>query len=173
MHLRRYQNSKYDIIRHPSQVFANIEQDNSSYSLNSDELNNSLERLFSSRMGEIDQYLKEISSLLHRITNKKKEINKDGSSSNTKKLQGLEVMEETLLSAYYTCNDAKTEQRKQISVFDLEDNEESPAEGVMNDSQLYNKINYQLLSDTSLTETKRSLMVDRLTDKWFNMLMDI
>eukprot|EP00833_Pecoramyces_ruminatium_P008301 jgi/Orpsp1_1/1182333/evm.model.c7180000080868.1 len=32
--------------------------------------------------------------------------------------------------------------------------------------------NYQLLSDTSLNENKRLLMIDQLTDKWFNTILD-
>jgi len=210
-HLQRYQNTKYDLIHHTSEVFSATEESSSSFSINSDDFNNTIEEPFTSHIEEIDHYLNIISSLLNRITTKKEEIYRDiHSSEHEKKLQSLEAMEETLLSAFYTCNDAKIEQRKQISVFDdkeaptpkeeddkeennkdednnkeTDDNKETESQSEAKEkvnvdviipgknSNDSNKMNYQLLSDTSLTETKRSLMIDRLTDKWFNMTLDI
>jgi len=60
-----------------------------------------------------------------------------------------------------------------------EEKEEENEEENINENEMdilnlnIDKVNYQLLSETSLSETKRSLMIDQLADKWFNTVLDI
>jgi len=208
--LQQYQNGKSNLMDHQSQINTLSEKADLLFSINTDNINqstiifNKSYHEIHSSITEINQYLEKISTLLNRITKKKKElIANDVETNNENKLQGLEVMEEILMTAYYACNDAKNEQKKYINSFekelinekerkgkeevnDNEFNDEFEEEGKeekeelveINDDAVVPEIsnpvlNYQLLSDTSLNENKRLLLIDQLTDKWFNTVLDL